>query len=164
VALTAVEKCAGKLFREGAMRVLDHAWDDSPDSMPCSEKISFFRHPCVAVKGRTRAIQLKDMTLTSPEIWVCWNEVDEMFEALTPVQAQQRLETGEVAEYEQVLAGKFTFTWKRGECGHCHQVAMSRAGELRDVRPTNKIQQGDLGQQPPGPPSIAALNREVGLA
>lgn len=161
MALTVVEKCAGRLFRERAEHILGIAWLDAPDSMPCSEKISFFRHPCVAVKGRTRAINLKDMTFTSPEIWVCWNETETELQAMTPAEAQKRLEAGEVAEYEQILAGKFTYTWKRGECGHCHQVAMSRVGELKDARPAAKIRQADLA--PNIDPGVIVVKREAGL-
>jgi hypothetical protein len=163
MALTVVEKCAGKRFRESAELLLGTAWSDSPDSMPCSEKISFFRHPCPEVQGRTRAIRLEDMTVTSPEIWVCWNEDSEELEALTPGEAQKRLDTGVVAEYEQILAGKFSYTWKRGKCGHCHQVAMSRAGELKDARRSVKETQTDLGAQASQPIDITVFNREVGL-
>jgi hypothetical protein len=161
MALTAIEKCAGKMFRAGAESLLAEAWRIAPDSAPCSEKVAFFRHPCKQVKGRTRAIRLEDVTVTSPEIWVCWT--DDVLEALTPAQAQLRLEIGEVAEYEQVLAGKFTFTWKRGRCGHCNLRAMSREGELKDMRPGRKIAQDDAGGPAPWPTDIASLKREVGL-
>ena len=35
MSLTAVEKCAGKMFREGAEAVLAQSLLDFPDSVPC---------------------------------------------------------------------------------------------------------------------------------
>jgi hypothetical protein len=163
MALSVVEKCAGRRFREGAELLLAAAWTDWPDSMPCSEKISFFRHPCEAVKGRTRAIRLEDMVVSSPEIWVCWDEGSEVLEAMAPETAQGRLDAGVVAEYEQILAGKFTFTWKQGKCGHCHRMALSREGELKDARPGAKLTQGDLGSPASLPIDVTVFKREVGL-
>ncbi len=163
MALTAVEKCAGRLFRVKAEWALGAALLDFPDSAPCSAQVSFFRHPCEAVKGRTRAIRLADVTITSPEIWVCWDEDAGELRALTPQEAQERLDDGAVAEYETILAGKFSFTWKRGKCGHCDLIALSREGVFADARPAGKVRQGDLGQEGAWPADLATLKREVGL-
>jgi hypothetical protein len=142
MALTEVEKCAGRLFRGMAEQVLAVAWTDFPDCAPCSPQVSFFRHECSAAKGRTRAVLLRDMTLVSPEIWVSW-ENDKLM-CRSPREAQQRMEEGVVAEYETVLAGKFEFTWKQGKCGRCQLTVLSREGVLKDARPAFKIKQGDL--------------------
>jgi hypothetical protein len=160
--LTEVEKCAGREFRKRAEVVLEVAWADFPDCTPCSAQVSFFRHECPAVKGRTRAVQLKDMTLISPEIWVCWNEGVLVAIGGVP-EAQQRLADGIVDEYEQVLAGKFSFTWKQGKCSHCQLPVMSREGVLKDNRATVKIEQGDLAIPGAWPGGFPALRRESGL-
>jgi hypothetical protein len=161
MALSKAEKCAGRMFREGAEWLLAIAWQGSPDSMPCSAQVSFFRHECPKVEGRTRAIRLEDVTVASPEIWVCWNEDTEELEALTPQDAQSRLDGGAVVEYEQILAGKFAFTWKQGKCGRCGAVAMSREGVLSDARPGPKLRQADLSNA--AGPTIVVQKREAGL-
>jgi hypothetical protein len=161
--LSVIEKRAGRAFREGAQLALAVAWADFPDSAPCSAQVSFFRHECPVVKGRTRAIRLDDVTLASPEIWVCWNEGGLALEALFPSEAQQRLDSGIVAEYEVILAGKFSFTYKSGKCGHCGMTAMSREGVLKDARPGGKIRQDDLGQSSSLPNDIEMIKREAGL-
>lgn len=162
--LSPVEKCAGRFFRDQAEMNMAAALLDFPDSAPCSAQVAFYRHPCKMVKGRTRAIQLKDMMLISPEIWVCWHDDTESYEALSAVEAQVRLNAGVVAEYETVLAGKFTYAWKQGKCGHCDLIAISREGVFKDARPAAKLPQNDLQVQPAWPKDLAALKREVGLA
>jgi hypothetical protein len=161
VALTEIEKCAGRWFRDGAESVFAAAWALFPASAECSPQVRFFRHECPAVKGRTRAVRLEDMTLTSPEIWVYWNGT--ALEAVSPQQAQQRLADGVVVEYEQVLAGKFSFTWKQGKCRHCGLSVISREGVLKDVRAAPKIEQGDLAIPGVWPGGIQAATREMGL-
>lgn len=159
--LTAVEKVAGRRFRTEAQAVLAAALLDFPESVPCSGQIRFFRHECPTVKGRTRAVRLDDMTLLSPEIWVGCGEDAGEAQAFTPVEAAQRLEAGMVAEYEQVLAGKFSFTWKAGKCGHCGMMVTSREGVLKDVRLAPKIRQDNLSDPVGNPGGIEALKREV---
>jgi len=160
--LNAVEKCAGRKFRAGADTVLAASLLDFPDSAPCSVRARFYRHECSAVKGRTRAIRLDDRMLASPEIWVTAGE-DGNLEALFQDEAQRRLELGAVAEYQQVLAGKFTFTWKHGKCGHCGLAAISREGVLADARPATVVHQDDLASPAVPAGGIKALKREVGM-
>jgi hypothetical protein len=160
MALTPVDKCAGRRFRADAEFALAEAWLMFPKAVPCSAQVRFFRHECPVVKGRTRAIRLDDRTLTSPEIWVCWTGSE--LEAISQSEAQQRLADGIVAEYEQVLAGKFSFTWKAGRCGHCELTAMSREGVLEDARPVQADAQGDLASSVGWPGGLPSLKREVG--
>ena len=149
MALTAVEKCAGLWFRKGAEQVLTQDLLDNPDSAPCSALTMFFRHECPQRKGRTRSIRLDERSLTSPEMWVTVREGK--LAVISPSEAQYLVDQGEAVEAEHVLAGKFSFTWKKGQCRKCGLTAVSREGILRDLRPERGARQGDLSSFAQGP-------------
>jgi hypothetical protein len=114
---------------------------DFADCAPCSAHVQFYRHECSRQLGRTRSIQLKDMTYTSPELWVTWH--DDELTVITRDAAEFLVSKGEPVEFEAVLAGKFSFTWKTGVCAKCGLLAASE-GVFRDARPQPVTKQGDL--------------------
>lgn len=142
MALNQVEKCAGRMFRSAAEEVLAAALMDFPDSAPCSAQAEYFRHGCNR-GGRTRSVHLEDITLTSPELWVTWADGGGL-RVISRAEAETRVAGGEAVEFETVLAGKFSFTWKKGSCPSCHLTAISREGVFRDARPLGSSRQDDL--------------------
>lgn len=156
--LNRFEKVAGRSFRDGAEALLAISLLENPDSAACSPHVAFFRHECSAVRGRTRAIALEDVTLTSPEIWVTWDG-----DALTVISKEEALclaVEGQPVETEIILAGKFTFTWKRGKCARCALEVMSREGSFRDARPGKARTQEDLASLTAGYKDINPKGRE----
>jgi hypothetical protein len=104
--------------------------------------VQFYRHECPEQQGRTRSFPLKDLTYTSPELWVTW--ADGEMRVISPQEAEDLVAAGEVVEFETVLAGQFSFTWKQGECRFCHLVAVSTDSILKDARPLKAALSGDL--------------------
>lgn len=146
--LTALEKAAGRHFRGAAEQVLAVSLLDHPDSAPCSYRVKFFRHEC-AVEGRTRSVRLEDMTLTSPEMLVSIRGGE--LAVIEAALAERLVSYGMPVEYEVILAGKFSFSWKYGECGRCGLTVMSREGVLKDERPRQpeKVQRDLMSGMPP---------------
>ena len=150
--LNRFEKAAGKSFRAEATRDLALSLASFPDSVPCSPYVSYFRHECPAVKGRTRSVILEDITLASPQILVTWGGED--YEVISADEAEAAVAAGHPVEAEVILAGKFTFSWVRGKCGKCGLVVMSREGVFRDARPDKGEAQADLA-------SLTGVNKLV---
>jgi len=148
VSLNRFEKVAGRLFREEARKSLAISLAESPEYAPCDPTISFFRHDCEAEEGRTRSIQLFDVTLCSPELWVTWSG-EELF-VIAQDRAASLVAEGTPVEAEVILAGKFSFTWKRGTCRNCGLVAISPDGLFRDARPRKGLSQDDLASMTGG--------------
>ncbi len=156
--LNRFEKVAGRSFRAGAEALLATSLLENPDSAACSPHVLFFRHECSAVRGRTRAIQLEDVILTSPELWVTWDGDSLM--AISRQEATDLATGGQPVETEIILAGKFTFTWKRGKCAKCGLEVMSREGAFKDARPGKKWSQEDLASLTSGYKDIDPKGRE----
>lgn len=155
--LTFIEKTAGREFRDKARYALAAALLDCPGSAPCDPLARFYRHECPEQEGRTRSIQLSPVTITSPEIWVTWvkkpgeGQAEGSWTAISQEEAANLVSLGKAVEAEQVLAGKFSFTWKKGRCARCGMTVISREGILRDARPVRAEVQGDalvIVQQP----------------
>lgn len=142
MALSEFEKTAGRSFRKSARQALNAVRAEHPDAAPTSESVRYYRHECSAVKGRTRAILLEDRTLTSPEIWVTWTGTQ--LRVISQEEAQQIVRRGDPLEFETVLAGKFSYTWKYGKCHSCYLEVLSRDGVFKDARPLPAMQQEDL--------------------
>jgi hypothetical protein len=150
--LTSVEKTAGRWFSDKAKNALAVALADFPDSAPCSGLAKFYRHECPKQEGRTRSIQLTPVSLRSPEIWVAWVSQSPVipgvptgsWSVISREEAEDLVAAGDPVEVEQVLAGKFNFTWKRGQCPKCKLMVLSREGILRDSRPGKAQPPGDL--------------------
>jgi hypothetical protein len=164
--LTQTDRAAGAQFKFRAQHALDCLWVENRAAAQCSPQVRFYRHECPAVDGRTRSVRLEDRTYTSPEMWVDWNKGNP--QVYSEAQANERLARGMVAEYETVLAGRFAFTWKTGECKHCHLTVMSREGVLKDLRPAvrDKDKAGDLAVFAQGPLDVTltpAIKREHDL-
>lgn len=161
MALTAIEKCAGKAFRDGSEALLVAAVADHPYSAPCSALAEYYRHECVR-EGRTRSVRLADISLTSPELWVTWD--GDGLRVIGRDEAEQLVADGEPVEFEAVLAGKFSFTWKMGSCNLCHLTAISREGVFRDARPLLSARQDDLATFSQGmvTRNTAGVKRETG--
>lgn len=151
--LTMFEKAAGRLFRDAAVRRLSDP--DAPggdEAASCPPVLAVWRHECEVREGRTRPIRLDVIRWTSPEIWVTWDvNINEALaevigerqspaearatilahsrlEAIWPREAEDRLQRGRVAEYEVIVAGRFSFDWVHGECRGCRMHVRSRDG------------------------------------
>lgn len=137
MALTAFEKCAGKWWRAQAeqMRLAITA-----GAVPCSPYVAFYRHECPEQEGRTRSIALDEEGFDSPEIWVTWMEG---LAVISQQDAEALVASGIAVEVEQILAGKFRYTWKKGECPKCLAHVASE-GVFRDARPLPNGRQDDL--------------------
>jgi hypothetical protein len=142
MALTAVEKCAGKWFRDQAAKELEQERRAGGESAACSPQVRYFRHECPRQEGRTRSISLGETVLTSPETWVTWK--GDALGVISREEAERLVAADTPVEFETVLAGKFSFTFKTGRCPKCRLQVVSAEGVLRDARPVLSSQQGDL--------------------
>lgn len=141
--LTQVEKTAGRWFRASAQAMLEQSWAAAPEAAPTSSYVRFYRHNCEAVKGRTRAVTLDEVKVVSPEIWVTLGDEGEL-KVISREDAEAVVAGGDPLEFEAVLAGKFEYVWRTGECGHCHLQVLSGEGILNDARPLRGPRQDDL--------------------
>lgn len=158
--LTVVERYARDLFRDTAQARL--ASPDAPggdSAIDCPSVLSVWRHECPLQEGRTRPIRLDSVRWINPEIWVAWSfnrteQIDRAiaeqwdkhalqalilenghFEALWPAEAERRMQAGTVAEYEVIIGGRFSFSWRHGQCRKCHMHIRSRDGLLGENAP-----------------------------
>jgi hypothetical protein len=139
MALTNFEKCAGKWWRDVKAEPFRLARADG--CAPCSPRVAFYRHECAEQEGRTRSIALGQEGFRSPEIWVTWSGDD--LKVIGRDEAEELVAKGEPVEFEVILAGKFSYDWKTGECPRCHLKVISE-GVFKDARPLPAARQDDL--------------------
>lgn len=108
--LTAVEKRAGRQFRDERTAWLSELNRVDPATYQPPVFIGIYRHLCPARNNRSTAMELKERYVTSP----------------------QYVEGGLL-----VAAGRFGYLYREGQCRACGQTARSGVGRLVDafVRP-----------------------------
>jgi hypothetical protein len=103
VALTAVEKAAGKRFRVQAELHLELRNTNDPPTYEVPFFLGIYRHLCSARSGRSTGMELREQYLLSP-----------------------------IYPEENVPAGRFGFVFREGRCRACGQTARSRVGRIVD--------------------------------
>jgi hypothetical protein len=156
VALTAVEKAAGRMFREAArLQLGSPAAPGGPSAAECPAVVSVWRHVCPAQEGRTRPVQLHREEWLNPEIWVTWggsafadNPLNVTgWKAMWQYEAEDLMRRGIVAEYVTIQPGRFSFTWVHGACRKCEMAVRSRDGIFAE-RVKKMVQRGPGVEKP----------------
>jgi len=110
MALTKLEKAAGRAFRESwAARLAAKS-----AAAPCMEFIREYRHACPKRDGVSVAIALREHYETSPKYWVCYCST-------VLEHPHDDCQGGK----EVTPAGFFAFIWLDGRCPHCRQRVRS---------------------------------------
>lgn len=103
--LTAVEKVAGRLFRDTCDQGLEDLNAVDPPDDPVPFYLGHYRHLCPARKNKSKAIELKERYIVSP-----------------------------IYPDEGVQAGRFAYIYREGKCLNCGRTARSEKGWLADGR------------------------------
>ncbi len=103
MALTEIEKVAGRMFRDQAQARLTAVNEKDPATYDVPFFIALFRHRCPGNNGKSMAIDLKEQYLQSP-----------------------------IYPEQDVPAGRFGYIYREGRCRACGQTARSRSGRIVD--------------------------------
>lgn len=103
MALTDVEKQAGRQFRDDCNAWLGAFNETSPPTYDVPFFLGIYRHLCSARSSRSTGMELKEQYLLSP-----------------------------IYPEENVPAGRFGFIYRDGRCRACGQTARSRVGRIVD--------------------------------
>lgn len=124
--LTDSEKIAGRYFRHLSQTRLEESHvSDSPTFVP-PPWLRHYRHNCLLRGDRSTSLELKEVYVFSPELWVCYcSAIDELKLGSFP---HSDCQGGKVLSVE----GRFGFIYKEGKCA-CGATARSIVGRLVDA-------------------------------
>lgn len=123
MALTDLEKAAGRSFRDSWQHVLDALNRDRRPAGAAGSLLRVVRHQCPRQAGRSVGITLAEHYHLSEEYWVCYCGVVALASDSFP---HPDCDGGRAA----VPAGLFCFIWKDGRCPDCGTVLRSITGRV----------------------------------
>lgn len=130
MSLSAPEKAAGRRFRDDAQAQLLASLVADPPTHRVPNFLGLFRHNCQARAGRSTALQLAEIYLTSP----AYHVYDDGSQCLAlPAETTERPQWTDAAVAVHIPAGRFGFIFKQGRCPGCGHSARSPAGRLTDA-------------------------------
>ena len=135
MALSDLEKMAGRAFRDKCQAALEKSHETDPPTFVPLPWLHHYRHNCELRQGRSTSLQLKEMWWTSPELWVCYcSAIGELNKDWSPDYSHRCGFPHECCDGGKVAAveGRFAFIFKEGRCS-CGATARSRAGRLVDA-------------------------------
>lgn len=124
--LTHHQKLAGRVF----YAAMNAGLADMPPASPCSPYISWYHHPCQAMDGQNRGIELHERYEYSPPYRIMPGDyVREVPPGTTTITC-----------IAVIVRGFFGFIWKEGGCGDCGLRVRSPMGRLvvADYRPPDR--------------------------
>ncbi len=124
--LTDLEKMAGRIYRDLSQAALEESHLADPPTFVPLPWLRHYRHNCPLRNDRSTSLELKEVYVLSPELWVCYcSALGEHSDSFPHRDCQG----GKVAAEK----GRFAFIYKEGKCG-CGATARSTAGRLVDAR------------------------------
>lgn len=128
--VTPVEKIAGSKFRDGAQAALSETFDTNPPNAIVPNAMGImYMHECPHKDGARTAIDIKEVRVKSPALWVFDTEPPEVVDADDPVAPAKAL----MSETTVVPAGRFGFVYRQGTCKSCEFTVRSATGRLVDA-------------------------------
>jgi hypothetical protein len=123
MALTELQKKAGRVFVAACQAELDALNAAAPPGGRADPRHRVDRHPC-PVRGDSFGVVLRETYWTSPLYWACYCGVIEPFAAYAF--PHRDCDGGREAAPEGLLG----WIWKQGRCSDCGLVLRSSAGRL----------------------------------
>lgn len=125
MALSQVQKRAGREFRAARQAALDELNAEQPPGQLVLAVWRVVRHPCPDADGASTGIVMREHREASPEYWVCYcSTVEPLVPYFFP---HKDCDGGKMVTAE----GQFTFLWKEGHCSGCGLVLRSAGGLTR---------------------------------
>lgn len=141
MSLTDDEKLAGRCYRDRSQDELTISHETDPPTFAPPPWLRHYRHNCPLRGDRSTSLELKEVYVLSPELWVCYCST---VEALSDSFPHRDCDGGRVLAEK----GRLAFIFKEGKCG-CGATARSRVGRLVDAwdRPpiTGRVVRGSQG-------------------
>jgi hypothetical protein len=133
MSLSPEEKAAGRRFRDQAQATLLASFDSDPPDHTVPNFLALYRHSCPARQGRSTALELKEIYVSSPayDVITLSGSVLHVAESTDPMLPETCRHEGVVITF--VPASRFGFIYRDGVCRSCRQTARSRAGRLIDA-------------------------------
>jgi hypothetical protein len=143
--LTALEKQAGRAFRDAAQAVLDSRNRLDPPGVFVLPLWRVVRHECPAAGGASIGITLREECEESPEYWGCYCGTVTTWG--TPNFPHEDCDGSSVI----AVVGRFAFVWKEGKCSGCGLTVRTRRGRFVADRPLSHGRTSGEQRRPASP-------------